>query len=664
MDGLQKIEFNLEKEEVKDNPPKDLKSSSTTNMPTSKKTKFNFNFKRFIRSRKGMVTIGVVVFLFLFGIFGVYLPASKVYKSAKVTYASAQAASWAIKTQNVTLASEQLDKTKKDLAQTQKDLNAMWYLKFVPLASWYYNDAYHLTQAGEHGLNAAIILVDSVEPYADVLGLKGQGSFSGGTAQQRIETAVKTIGKITPRIDDISKELDIVRAEIDKVNPSHYPSFIFGKKGRDTIDNLRTMTDQSVDLINSAKPLIKILPDVLGEPDEKKYLVIFQNDKELRPTGGFMTAYSIFRLDSGVVHVDRSSDIYELDVTVPNKPRAPRPLLTYLPKVPQLNLRDTNLSPDFKESMDDFADMYETAGGYTKVDGIIALDTHALVAVMNVLGDVEAGGTKFTTKNDPRCDCPQVIYMLEEYADRPAQIVRENRKDIIGELMYAIMNKAFSSSPKQYWGPLFQTMITEMSKKHVLFRMYNEEAQKGFEGLNAAGRILEFEGDYFHLNEANFGGAKSNMFVDQSVTHDYSIQGDGTIVKTVTVDYKNPNPPSDCNLERGNLCLNAVLRDWFRIYVPKGSELVSSKGSEVKVISYEELGKTVFEGFLTVRPQGAAKLVVSYKLPFKLSSNSNLPLLIQKQGGTEDDNYKITVGSKVLEEFVLESDKTLNLKLR
>ncbi len=657
MDGLKKIDFNLEKEEQTESSSKDSESF----VPAKK---LRFNYRKFFKSRKVVAVLLIVLFLFLFGIFGVYLPAVKVYKSAKATYANAQGSIWAMKTQNVTLASEQLAKTKKDLTQTQKDLNAMWYLKFVPVAGWYYNDAYHLTQAGEHGLNAAIILVDSIEPYADVLGLKGQGSFVGGTAQQRIETAVRTIGKITPRIDDISKELLIVRTEIDKVNPDHYPSFIFGKKARNTIDNLRNLTDQSVDIITSAKPLIKILPEVLGEPNEKKYLIIFQNDKELRPTGGFLTAYSIFRLNKGIINVDASSDIYDLDSRVPNKQKAPRPILQYLPKVSTFNLRDSNLSPDFVDSMQTFRKMYESIPGQTKVDGIIAVDTNALVAAMNILGEIRAGGITFTTQKDPRCDCPQVIYELEDKISRPVGYVKENRKSLIGELMYAIMNKAFSSSPKQYWGPLFQTMLTQMSEKHVLLYMYNKDAQAGFEGLNAAGRILSFEGDYFHLNEANFGGAKSNLFVTQSVTQDYSIQSDGTIVKTVTVDYKNPYPPSDCNLERGNLCLNAVLRNWFRVYVPKGSELVSSKGSEVKMTSYEELGKTVFEGFLTVRPQGAAKLIVSYKLPFKLSSDSLLPLLIQKQGGTDGDSYKITVGSKTLEEFNLSTDKTLNLKLK
>ena len=101
--------------------------------------------------------------------------------------------------------------------------------------------------------------------------------------------------------------------------------------------------------------------------------------------------------------------------------------------------------------------------------------------------------------------------------------------------------------------------------------------------------------DYFHLNEANFGGAKSNLFTDQKVEQKYNVSSDGTFTKTVTVNYKNPHEPSDCNLERGNLCLNAVLRDWFRVYVPKGSKLTASQGSEVKMKTYDELGKTVLK---------------------------------------------------------------------
>ncbi len=667
MDGLEKINFNLEKQSIGNTSP-----SQPTQIPkvndfrnnAMKKRQIKFGFKGLFGGRNIVIAGVLLLILILFSVFGIYLPAQKAYKDAKLTYADAQAAAWAIKTQNVQLASDQLAKTKTDLDKTQKDVEAMGYLKYIPVVNWYYGDAYHMVNAGEHGLNAAIILVDAIKPYADVLGLKGQGSFAGGTAQQRIETAVRTLGKITPQIDTISSELDAVRSEIDQVDPNHYPSFSYGKKARDAIANIKNITDESVSLINNAKPLIKILPSVLGNPNEVKYLLLFQNDKELRPTGGFITAYAVFRLDSGVVHVDESGDIYSLDATVPNKPTAPAPILKYLANVPVLNLRDNNLSPDFKVSMDSFYKMYQTAGGATNVNGIIAVDTHALVSAMNILGDISADGSTFTTKNDPYCNCPDVIYQLEQIADQPVEGIKTNRKGIIGDLMYAIMYKAFSSSPKLYWGPLFQVMLTEMNEKHILFYMNDPQAQAGFEGLNAAGRIVPFNGDYFHLNEANFGGAKSNMFVTESVSQDYSLGNDGTIQKTVTVNYKNPYPPSDCNLARGNLCLNATLRDWFRIYVPKGSQLISSTGSEVKMTTYDDLGKTVFEGFLTVRPQGASTLTVTYKLPFKLGNNSVLPLLIQKQPGTDNFAYTITKGNGILKQFNLSSDTTLNLQLR
>lgn len=657
MDGFEKINLDAPTAVASEQPVK----ATDAVKPSFKSARTKPNL---FKNKKVLIGLSVVGVLLLFIVFGIILPAFKTYKSAQKTYAQVQVTVAALKKQDIAATSTELEKTRVALTQTQKDLNSMSYLRFVPLASWYYSDASHLMNAGFYGLDAAKVLVDSIKPYADVLGLKGQGSFVGGTASQRIETAVKTMGKITPRIDDISSDLDKARVELDAVDPNHYPNFGPGAKVRSGLQKIRTMADQGTTFISDAKPLIKILPTLLGEPDEKKYLVLFQNDKELRPTGGFLTAYSIFRLEHGIIHVDRSSDIYELDATVPGKPTAPKPILLYLPKVNTLNLRDTNLSPDFVTSMDEFNKMYKTAGGYTKVDGIIAVDTQALVAAMNILGDMQVDGATYSTKNDPRCNCPQVIYALEEYADQPLQIVKQNRKGIIGDLMYAIMNKAFSSSPKLYWGPLFQAMLTQVSQKHILFYSYTKDAQSGLEALNASGRIMAFEGDYLHINEANFGGAKSNMFVTEAVTQNYQTKSDGSISKTVTINYKNPYPPSDCNLERGNLCLNAVLRDWFRIYVPKGSQLVTSQGSEVKMTSYDELGKTVFEGFLTVRPQGVAKFTITYNLPFKLSQNSALPLLIQKQPGTPDFDYTIQVNGKQVDAFPLSTDKTINLKLQ
>jgi len=126
MDGLNKIDLNLEKPVTSN----DVVRISPANRNSFSRTKVNrrIDFKKLLKSRKMAVVLVIVVVLFLFSIFGIYLPATKVYKSVKVTYADAQAASYAIKTQNISLASDQLVKIKTDLTQTQTDLHAMAYL--------------------------------------------------------------------------------------------------------------------------------------------------------------------------------------------------------------------------------------------------------------------------------------------------------------------------------------------------------------------------------------------------------------------------------------------------------------------------------------------------------------------------------------------------------
>lgn len=606
-----------------------------------------------------------LIIVFLVGsFFTVVLPAQKTYSQANKTYQQAKKAWDGVKKQNIDLAVTELDKAKKELEETQKNLNSLSFLGFIPIIGGYYNDADHLVKAGLYGLDSALTVANSLKPYADVLGLKGQGSFVMGSAEQRIQTAIMTMGKITPHIDDVAGSLSKAKKEIDAVDPNHYPPFFGGEKVRGQLMSVKTLADQGVSFVEEARPLIKVLPSLLGESKEKKYLVLFQNNNELRSTGGFITAYAIFRIDKGVIHVDSSNDIYSLDNTIYGKTRAPEPILKYLPNVSVLNLRDSNLSPDFIESMKTFNSLYQRAGGRVNVDGIIAIDTHVLISVIKILDDkVDAAGITFTTKEDKRCNCPQAIYVLEDTISRPVNYQKGGRKDLLGVLLYAIMEKALSSSPKLYWGPLFQSLLTQTSEKHVLFYLYNQDAQKGIEALNAAGRIKIFEGDYLHINDTNFGGQKSNMYVRENVEQSYEIKSDGSIVKTVTINYKNPQPPSDCNLERGGLCLNAILRNWLRIYVPKGSELINSQGSEVKITSSEELGKTVFEGFLTVRPLGAAKFTISYRLPFKLKSGSPLPLLIQKQPGTDKNEYVVKVNGKQVEKFPLITDKEIKLSI-
>ena len=203
--------------------------------------------------------------------------------------------------------------------------------------------------------------------------------------------------------------------------------------------------------------------------------------------------------------------------------------------------------------------------------------------------------------------------------------------------------------------------LKNINEKHLMFYFPDDpQLQQSLEAFNAAGRVKDFDGDYFNLNDTNFGGAKSNLYAEQTVKQEIDVAGDGTITKTVTIDYKNPEAADDCNLESGGLCLNGILRDWVRLYVPEGSELVEVLGSTIGPTTSKDLGKTVLEAFIELRPQSTTKLIFKYKLPFKYQLGSTYKLLIQKQPGTKNFSYTIDKGNQH-QELVLDQDTELSL---
>lgn len=637
----------------------DVIQSSTqklSQMSSMRRRKRKINFK----SKKAKIIggfLGVLLIIVLY----TGIRAFQAYQTVKQLTVQAQKTKFVLSQQDVVAGKDELVKTQTLLKKLDGQVNSMFYLKAVPFVSWYYNDAQHGINAAEAGVNAGITTTEALIPYADVLGLKGGSGFTGGSAEDRIRLTVKSLGKVVPKIDDIEKDILVAQEEIDKINPNHYPNVGKFKEVRAQIIAAQNGIDDGAEMVAQGKPLIKVLPDLMGEKEPKKYLVLFQNDKELRPTGGFLTYYAIFKVQEGVITVDKSSDIYELDDSISSHPAAPDIFKKYL-EVNRLFIRDSNFSPDFAQSVDNFMEQYENSPDAQEVDGVIAIDTHFLVSIIKILDGIEVGGTKFTADIDPRCDCPQVIYEMENNISRPVNYVKVNRKGLVGDMLLAIMQKSLASDPSQYWGRLFQQGLVEAQNKHILVNLFNKDAQKGIDGLNWGGKVRAFEGDYVYINDANLGGQKSNLYVKQNVKMDYLVK-DGKINKTITITYRNPRKHDNCDEEAGQLCLNATLRNFQRVYVPKGSKLESSKGSEVKVITGEEFGKTEFESFLTVKPLGKAEISYTYTLPFDVKDSDTLPVLIQKQPGTDIIPYEISVNGKTVEKFDLIGDKVLDLKI-
>lgn len=563
-----------------------------------------------------------------------------------------------------------LDKLEKKIGELEKEYSQfgslagkLYWISFLPVVGGYGRDLKNAVEAGEALIKSGKEAVHTISPYADLIGFKkGKSSFVEKPADERIQMAVLTLDKMLVNIDRISFYIDEAYKKVNQIEEKRYPKKIKNFAIQEKIIQFKNEVNALASFFVDAKPFLKKLPSILGKDQSKTYLVLFQNDKELRATGGFLTAFSVFKVKNGKFQVLLSEDIYTLDNSISQHPQAPLPILTYHKGVNRFYIRDSNLSPDFVESIRLFENLYQKSSQKVDYDGIIAVDTKVLVDALEILKDTEVNGIWFSSRIDKRCDCPQVIYTLFDIIDRPVPYLKENRKGILGDLLYVLMEKALGFSPSQYWGRIAQMLIKNLQEKHILIYLTDKEAQKAIEKINFAGRIRSYDGDYLHINDVNFAGQKSNLFVKHQITSETKISSDGKIRRQLIIEYRNPYPHSDCNLERGNLCLNATLRNWLRIYVPQGSRLISFQGSETKVKTYNELGKTVFEGFLRVVPLGKTKVVVEYELPFK-SSLKDYRLLIQKQPGTSGHLFTIKINGRViLDRFPLTSDYEVKIK--
>lgn len=634
----------------------------------------NQPLKRNTKKLKVWMAIFLIVILFIaYNLVSAFV----IYKKGMALQDSLKKLAETSQTKDLEKIKAQISVSKKDLLSLKGSLNLVSWAKIVPYIGGYIKDAGHAVNAGLAGFEAGEVVIASAAPYSDLLGLANGNNSQGEsgpktgeqTTQERIDFIVNTIPDLLPQIDNISSKVKVLNSELSMINADRYPEKYKGQLVRSRIKSAQDLSAEVARFIVNGKPVLESAPYLLGMETPRTYMLIFQNDKELRPTGGFLTAYAIMKVDKAKFEPVLSNDIYNLDALYKPSIPAPEPIVNYI-KGPyvlskNLRLRDMNWSPDFGESMKMFSGAIKEAG-VNNVDGIIAVDTHLLENILRVIGPIGVPGFgNFSTEIDPQCNCSQVIHELESFADVEGPIVwdpvsgkivykpknSDNRKKIIGPLMNSIMANALGQ-PKEKLPDLFSAIFTSLIEKHVLFYVYDEGVQKPLSDFGLGGVINQYDGDYLHINDANLGGRKSNLYATEDVEQVVNIAKDGTVTNTLTITYKNP--------EKHDGWLNSVLPTWVRVYVPKGSELVAVEGLETKQDAYEDLGKTVFAGFFQLRPEGVSKVTFKYKLPFKVKDVYKL--FIQKQPGTDGFLYSVKV-NKSQDEFLLKTDKEIKVEI-
>ncbi len=624
-------------------------------MPLTNLNRIN-TFRLSKRSNKGFKRISVILLILTVAL---VLPSIFIYLGLKETSSHAKSLINAYKEQNFDQLTKELSATKMGLQKANLALNFLFWLKVIPIAGGYYSDVKGFTGAGVEELIALDWILNNLSGSKAELGFDGHPK----TGPDRVTQVVKLLDKSLPYLDKVQSNFEKAADDVKNIDVNKYPETFQGKTIRKNLEVAKNFIIGSSIAVTSGRNALMVAPQALGIPTPKNYLLLFQNDKEIRATGGFMTAYATLTINNGQVSATTSDDIYRLDEKLLNvcltkvcPLTPPAPIVKYLPEMSgkarsAWSMRDSNLSPDVPTSAKQFEKMYELLDEGLPFDGIIFIDTQVVENLIEVTGPIDVYGTKYSAEMDKRCSCPNVIYELENYAEIAAK-GEKDRKAVLGVLMQQILAKSVGADVEKL-PQLIETIALLANNKHVMFYMHDPKLQEALASLNWTGEIKNYNGDFLHINDSNFAGGKSNLYVTQTVTQEINIKNTETR-KKITIEYKNDQP--------FGVWLNGINRDYVRFYVPAGSKLISSKGSEVAVTTIEDdLGKTVFEAFVQVRPQNTRKLEIEYTIPYQ--PKGEYKLLIQKQPGAKDFEYKIKLQGSQKMDFKLDTDREFEFKI-
>ncbi|KKR21406.1 MAG: hypothetical protein UT50_C0008G0006 [Candidatus Moranbacteria bacterium GW2011_GWA2_39_41] len=524
---------------------------------------------------------------------------------------------------------------------------------FVPFLSKLSSGA-HIAQAGKD-ISRMGVLAGEIMQMTDGIKNPLDKNNSSVSFLKIFQDADNNLKEIQILIDDLQDNLDAVN--VSDIPEAQRAQFV----------DLKGKLPDAKYFVTNFSDNSKIFTDVLGGNGPRKYLFLFQNNQEMRATGGFIGTYGLMDISNGNIKKFFIDGIFNPDGQLKAQVIPPAPIQ----KISAAwSLHDSNWFPDFPKSAEKAAWFYEKTGGPT-VDGVITMTPMVMQKLLAVTGPIEMPDYGVTVDSENFIE--QIQYEVEVDYDKELN----EPKKILADLAPKILDRIFATKNFADMAKTMNVLMQSLNEKQILIYSKNYEIEKIISQMGWSGEVLSTQKDYLSVINTNINGYKTDGVVDETISHKAEIQQDGSVIDTVTVRRHHNG---------GSLAKewwNKVNADYMRVYVPKGSTLISASGQTREFnsppLDYKTLGfkhdaqiqteedlividedsgtrvyddgdKTVFANWVYVSPQETVEVIYKYLLPFKIFTNStdaaaadSYSLLAQKQSGS--------VGSQLISEI-------------
>jgi len=361
---------------------------------------------------------------------------------------------------------------------------------------------------------------------------------------------------------------------------------------------------------------------LIGSDAEKRYLILFQNNNELRPEGGFISAFGVLKIANGKFSLD-FADSYSILSNTANLPAAPDPFYVFFGESDYKGwyFHDANFDPDFSDAAKDIEALYWKQLGHKdfSFDGIVGVNFEFLEDLVDIY-DLKIGDVELSREN---------LFSVLEYQVKNIDThdVEElkNRKNVLGELAKGLISEMKSSFFK--YGDLLAAVNRGLDQKKIILFFKDKSLQRAVENEGWAGRFVpEDYGNFIYTSIANLGGRKSDRYVKKS--HEYFVSFDegnrGKVRYTLTLEHF------------GGYTLNSdVYNAYIRVFLPEGSDFKMAEGDFYNNSYRFIYNDGYFEGYVKLKPGETKRIAIEYLLPEEIDQ-SNFDLDIIKQPGTHD----------------------------
>jgi hypothetical protein len=273
---------------------------------------------------------------------------------------------------------------------------------------------------------------------------------------------------------------------------------------------IRTIIDREVK-IDSRKlweyinPLGPIAPQLVGLDSPKNYLVVFQNPAEARGTGGIIGLFAVVEVSKSGIEIKQigsNSILQSLDM-IPIK--MPSDYVNLYGSDPAI-WQNSNLSPHFPYGAKIYLELFRIQFGQ-QLDGVIAVDSFVLEAIMKNLNPININGIEINYRN-------VVDWTLSKSYSYYANSVNERK---------AFLVKLVSSVGKELEEEKFSRLkmlssLQQPLKEHrILIYNSNPDIQKRIEHSQLSGSLDLSQSNEFRLVMINTSGNKMDYYLQREV---------------------------------------------------------------------------------------------------------------------------------------------------